>query len=468
MSTGHLPSLQAPAGWEYKALFDATDEGFCILRIVFDASGAAVDAVFLEANPSFTRHTGLQDVVGRTSSAVMAAAGGYWLGVFGEVARTGNPMRISDRAEMLGRWFDVHAFRIGDPRQALVAVRFNDITESRQTQERLASVQRIKTVGVMFWGVGFDLIDMNDGFLSMMGYAREEALGLTWQELTPPEFHAASLQAVREVATLGESMPYEKQYIRKDGTRWWGLFAARRIGDEVVEFVQDVSERRRAEDALRESESRMRVMVGELQHRTRNLVGVVMAMMDRTAVPGQSLEEFRASFGDRLAALARVQGLLSRAAPGDSVTFDSLLQSELSAQSEDGGTVALAGPSDVVLRSNAVQALAMALHELTTNAVKYGALGQPSGRLDVRWRVERESGSPWIFIDWKESGVETAEPVGQRGAGNGRRLIEDALPYQFGARTSFAIEPDGVRCTIALPLTGPQNEEMQDGGFSAS
>jgi two-component sensor histidine kinase len=83
----------------------------------------------------------------------------------------------------------------------------------------------------------------------------------------------------------------------------------------------------------------MRILVGELQHRTRNLIGVVMAMVERTAVSCQTLDESKASFGDRLVALARVQGLLSRAAPGDSVTFDTLLESELSAQSENGGTV---------------------------------------------------------------------------------------------------------------------------------
>jgi two-component sensor histidine kinase len=194
-----------------------------------------------------------------------------------------------------------------------------------------------------------------------------------------------------------------------------------------------------------------------------------MAMVDRTAVAGQTLDEFRASFGDRLMALARVQGLLSRAAPGNSVTFDNLLESELSAQSEDGGTVTLDGPPSIVVRSNSVQALAMALHELTTNAVKYGALGQTSGRLHVRWRVQAESGSPWIIVDWKESGVETAQPTaGARGAGNGRRLIEDALPYQFGARTTFAIEPDGVHCTIALPLSEPPTGEVQDGQLGAS
>ncbi|HZZ23456.1 MAG TPA: PAS domain-containing protein, partial [Roseiarcus sp.] len=205
-----------------------------------------------------------------------------------------------------------------------------------------------------------------------------------------------------------------------------------KIDGVVVTFV-DIGERRRAEDSLRESEARMRILVSE--HRTRNL-GVVMAMVDRTAVSGQTLDEFKASFGDRRVALARVQGLLSRAAPGDSVTFDTLLESELSAQSENGGTVTLDGPPAIVLRSNSVQALAMA-HELTTNAVKYGALGQTSGRLHVRWRVQAENGSPWIIVDWKESGVETAQPRDEpRGAGNGRRLIEDALPYQFGARTT--------------------------------
>ena len=241
-----------------------------------------------------------------------------------------------------------------------------------------------------------------------------------------------------------------------------------KIDGVVVTFV-DIGERRRAVDALRESESRMRILVGELQHRTRNLIGVVMAMVDRTAVEGQTLDEFKASFGDRLMALARVQGLLSRAAPGDSVTFDNLLESELSAQSEDGGTVTFDGPPSIVVRSNSVQALAMVLHELTTNAVKYGALGQTSGRLHVRWRVQAENGVPWIIVDWKESGIETAQPTaGARGAGNGRRLIEDALPYQFGARTTFAIEPDGVHCTIALPLSGPPTEEIPDGQLAAS
>ncbi len=128
----------------------------------------------------------------------------------------------------------------------------------RDSEERLRGALSIGTVGVMFWGGDFGLTDVNDAFLRMTGFTREEALGKTWQEFTPEEFHPPSLKAVEEVTTLGESTPYEKQYFRKDGSRWWGLFAARRVGGEVVEFVLDVTERCEAEARLRESEEQFR------------------------------------------------------------------------------------------------------------------------------------------------------------------------------------------------------------------
>jgi two-component sensor histidine kinase len=98
----------------------------------------------------------------------------------------------------------------------------------------------------------------------------------------------------------------------------------------------------------------------------------------------------------------------------------------------------------------------MALHELLTNAVKYGALKQPNGHLTIRWRREilSESGKPWLHLDWKESGVEMP-PLGAKphGSGQGRELIERVLPYQFDAQTTFAMEADGVHCTISLPAS---------------
>jgi PAS domain S-box-containing protein len=129
----------------------------------------------------------------------------------------------------------------------------------RHSEERLRTILGIKTVGVMVWSPDFGLVEVNDAFLRMTGFSQEEALGKTWQELTPPEFFAASLKAVAEITTMGETTPYEKQYYRKDGSRWWGLFAARRINDqEVVEFVLDITDRKGAEQAARESDQRFR------------------------------------------------------------------------------------------------------------------------------------------------------------------------------------------------------------------
>jgi two-component system, chemotaxis family, CheB/CheR fusion protein len=240
--------------------------------------------------------------------------------------------------------------------------------------------------------------------------------------------------------------------------------------DGVVATFVDISERRRAEVALRESDAQMQILVAELQHRTRNLIGVIMAIVGQGAVAGQTADEFKTRLGERLMALARVQGLLSRRPAADGVAFNELLESELSAQSgQDGGVVSLDGPNGVMVRSVSVQALAMALHELTTIAMKYGALSQKNGRLNIRRSAAVENGSPWINIDWKETGIVIARSAPRKaGGGSGRRLIEEALPYQFGARTTFAIEPDGLHCTIALPLSEPRSEEIRDGQPGAS
>lgn len=233
---------------------------------------------------------------------------------------------------------------------------------------------------------------------------------------------------------------------------------------DVAERIWSAIQRARAEEAVRAVERRRQVLVTELQHRTFNLMGVIRSMAAATVRTSAGLADFHARFDDRLEALARTQRLLSRRAEGGRLTFDQLLRDEFAAVGAlDHPAVRLHGPTDVALRSAMVQTLAMAMHELTTNALKYGALAQdetrpdgarPDGaRLDVAWRLDvDDDGRSWLAIDWRERGV-TLAPRG-RAAGQGRTLIEEALPYQLGARTTFALGDDGVHCTIALPIPG--------------
>lgn len=206
-------------------------------------------------------------------------------------------------------------------------------------------------------------------------------------------------------------------------------------------------------DDLRRLQEDQEVLVAELQHRTRNLMGVVRSMADTTARSSTDFADFRVRYRDRLNALARVQGLLSRLNDHDRVTFDELVATELAAMDGGAEKVVVRGPKGVRLRSSTVQTLAMALHELATNAQKYGALGQADARLEITWSME-EGSEPLLHIDWRESGVVMPKPGGEStGTGQGRSLIQDALSYQLQAKTTYALGPDGVHCTMIIPVS---------------
>jgi two-component sensor histidine kinase len=225
-------------------------------------------------------------------------------------------------------------------------------------------------------------------------------------------------------------------------------------------------------DATEEVElnDRLRVLVAELQHRTRNLLAVVSAVARKTRAGSTSLDDFGARFETRLGALARVNSLLSRLENGHRIAFDELLQAELSAHGVidadgHGSRVSLDGPKGVPLRSASVQTLALALHELTTNALKYGALSHAQGRLDVRWRlVSQDDHETRMRLTWEETGLAARAETDDRPVrrGYGRHLIEQALVHQLGAETHYELSSEGVRCIVDLPLSSTMEEAQKD------
>src|SRR3712207_4327823 len=130
----------------------------------------------------------------------------------------------------------------------------------RESEERLQRAIAIETVGVIFFKADGQITDANDAFLRMSGYSREDVAEgqLRWDVMTPPEWMPRSLEAIEELQTTGRTSPYEKEYIRKDGSRWWGLFAATRLTkEESVEFIIDVTARKLAEEALDRKSTRL-------------------------------------------------------------------------------------------------------------------------------------------------------------------------------------------------------------------
>lgn len=242
----------------YQTLFNAIDEGFCVIEVRFNEHQEPVDYRFEEVNPAFERHTGLHNATGRWISELVPDLEHHWFEAYGHVAATGAATRFVQQARALDeRWFDVYAFPAGQPGDRRVALLFTDITERRQAEEavrksgeRLHRAIEIETVGIVFFRTDGTIFDANNAFLRMSGYSRADVArgSLSVDTLTPPEWRPALQHAAEELLSQGRNTPYEKEYQRKDGSRWWGLFAATRLDDnEAVKFIVDITAAKRAE-----------------------------------------------------------------------------------------------------------------------------------------------------------------------------------------------------------------------------
>ncbi|HEX4891895.1 MAG TPA: PAS domain S-box protein [Hyphomicrobiaceae bacterium] len=293
-------------------------------------------------------------------------------------------------------------------------------------------VWRARRLGNRIWG--------SPQWEQFTGLTLPESVGLGWLDAIHPDDRELTMDALNEAEWRGELYVEHRTRRASDGEFRWFQTRANRIDGEddgETEWIgtsTDVHDMRRALE-------RQNVLVRELHHRTRNLLGVVGAIARQTLRRSEHLDEFAVSFNDRISALARVQGLVSS---GD-VALHDLVASEVMAHAADQDQRVDISGSAIRLHEKAAETMALALHELATNAVKYGALGKPAGRLRVSWTTRQG----WLLLEWTESGVEGLGASARRGYG--RELIEVALPFALGARTRLEFPGDGLYCRIELP-----------------
>ena len=351
-----------------------------------------------------------------------------------------------------------------------IFVEGHDVTESHHMQEALReSEERFK----QFSDASTNVLWIRDAATMRMVFASpafDKMYGLSnvtedgnselsdWVPLIEPENREAVVENFYRVRA-GARVDQEFQIKRAtDGNLRWIHDATFPLRDRNghVQYIAgvgaDITD-------VKEGTDRQSILVSELQHRTRNLITVISALADRTLGNASSLDDFGTRFNLRLSALSRVQGMLSHLAAGERITFKEVLHSELDVYGATNGLAhkfTLEGPDDVPLGSGTVQTIALALHELATNAVKYGALAAANGHLSVRWRIAAPvvSNPRRLQVEWRESGVDMPA-VGSpaQGGGYGRELIERALPYQLKAKTTYELGPDGVHCTIDVPMS---------------
>ncbi|MDX3910226.1 MAG: PAS domain-containing protein [Sphingobium sp.] len=286
----------------------------------------------------------------------------------------------------------------------------------------------------------------------------EQSLEEGWLVAFHPDDRAIAMAAWANSADSGKLAFEGRIFSQAEGRYRYFQTRALPVRDEqgaVLEWLGTSTDI----DDLVSLQNEQTVLVSELQHRTRNLMAVMQAVITKTLKSSANFKDFTVRIGDRMQALARVQGLLSNRAAGTRIAFDKLLKEELSAHAslDDNGNAAqitLSGQEGILLRSSTIQTFALALHELATNAVKYGALSSPDGHLCVNWDVvDADKGDPRLAVHWRETGVANV-PFEDNGAsarfGYGRELIERALPYQLGAHTTYRFRENGLECSIEV------------------
>lgn len=278
----------------------------------------------------------------------------------------------------------------------------------------------------------------------MLGYDRGELLGQSVEILVPERSRSehAGMRRMFAGSPRERHMGAGRDLLARcrDGNAIpveIGLKPIRTQGrDFVLSILIDISERKRAEE-------RQRLLIGELNHRIQNLFAVVQSVALNSLSADRSLVDSREVFIERLHALGRAYSMLTeqewRGAP-----LRQILEAETGAFAD---RVSLAG-TDVMVRQEAAQSFALVLHELTTNAVKYGALSGPAGRVEVRWSVSRWEGPEMFVLSWGEAGELTVAPPSR--TGYGRKIIEDTVRRIGQCQIEYA--PSGLKFRMEAPI----------------
>jgi two-component system CheB/CheR fusion protein len=187
----------------------------------------------------------------------------------------------------------------------------------------------------------------------------------------------------------------------------------------------------------------------QVQHRIKNMLANIRALAAQTYRNTETLDEFYEAFEGRLQALALAHVMLGQRTDGKVNLTDLILEQFLSNGAGDADTVSVEGP-DVLLEQERAQTFALVIHELMTNAIKFGALASDDGHIVVRWWYEANGAPPHFTFKWCETGV--VMPAEPGASGLGRRLIEEALPHQLGGQAAFSLPPGGCRFQMIVPL----------------
>ncbi len=347
-------------------------------------------------------------------------------------------------------------YRTVDNRIDGLVATFLDTSERRRAEEamrlsedrlrRESSLIALSRAPIFAWDFDGGIVEWNRGSEQLYGYTREEALGQRKDVLLRSVVPGSSFAELRRQLAESGRWSGEVRHHAKDGRELVIEtdielidFGGRRL---ALESTMDVTDRRAWE-------RQQRLLLRELTHRVKNTLAVVQSIAHQTLRASPSADEFIHRFEGRLVALGNAHNLLVDS-DWRGADLRALAQSQLQLYTPAGSNRVRLTGEPVNLPAELATPLALVLHELATNAAKYGALSNDTGGVELSWTVDTEDNRRVVNMVWQERNGPPVQPVQRTGFGS--VLIRDGLP---GARVRLDMPPEGLVCTIALPLPEP-------------
>jgi PAS domain S-box-containing protein len=330
-----------------------------------------------------------------------------------------------------------------------------DFTERKLAEQALAErnaqlalAGRAALVGSYVYDVKRGTTQVTQGYATIHGLPEEttETTISEWRARVHPE-DLARAEGLREQAIAERRKEDNAEYriiLSTGEVRWIERRGAISYGEDgcperVVGVNIDVTARKRAEQ-------HQHALIAELDHRVKNVLATVSAIIAQTQEASSSRADFVAGLNSRINSLARTHELLSES-NWRGVSLAEIVRREFAPYTR--GNTETRGPS-VTLKAEATQGVATVLHELATNAAKYGALSNQSGRVSVRWQwLQNGSHDHLLLIEWQETG---GPPVlAPSRSGYGTSIIRELIPFELGGAAELSFAPEGTRCRLEIP-----------------
>jgi len=442
----------------WRGLFEQLEEGFILGELIRNDKGRVVDWRYKEVNRAWGDLVGIPShlAFGRTIREVFPGIEDQWVLEFADVVEKGKPSVFTRQVGSIGRWYEGHAQPLGHDTFAVMFVevteRLRMETELRDRERQLRIIIENMPVGVLLAEAPSGRIVMqNDRVAQILGQDATAARGTdeygifvsTYEDGT--EVDPKNYPLARVMARECNSAYMEVRFHRSDGERRWVSIVAEAFLDEreelsgAVVIVTDISDRKRAE--VEQS-----ILNREMSHRLKNTLSMVQAIATQT-LRNVTEREYVQSFQQRIQALSTAHDILLNEHRDEAPIRDVISKTLQRLAPPD--RIEIKGP-DTIVGPKGTLSLSLLLHELGTNAVKYGSLSNDGGRVAIRWEISGVGEDAVFELIWKESGGPPVEPPSQKGFGS--KLINMGLVGAGGVEVNYDRTGFNTKMTASLKL----------------